>query len=31
MNQNLEGLADLPEAQKNDLLQKIEEMQVRDR
>ena len=31
MNQSLEGLSDLPESQKNELLQKIEEMQVRDR
>lgn len=31
MNQSLEGLSDLPEAQKNELLSRIEEMQVRDR
>ena len=31
MNQALEGLEDLPDAQKQELMQKIEEMQVRDR
>lgn len=31
MNASVEGMADLPEAQKQLLLQKIEEMQVRDR
>ena len=28
---SIEGLGDLPEAQKNALIQKIDEMQVRDR
>lgn len=31
MNQAMEGLEGLPEAQKQELMQKIEEMQVRDR
>lgn len=31
MNAPMEGMADLPEDQKQHLLQKIEEMQVRDR
>jgi hypothetical protein len=31
MNQAMEGLEQLPEAQRNELMQKIEEMQVRDR
>lgn len=31
MNAPMEGLQDLPDAQKNALLAKIEEMQVRDR
>lgn len=30
MNASVDGMADLPEAQKQQLLQKIEEMQVRD-
>lgn len=31
MNQAMEGLEGLPDSQKQDLMQKIEEMQVRDR
>ena len=31
MNNPLEGLEGLPDAQKQELMQKIEEMQVRDR
>ena len=31
MNSAMEGMEDLPEAQRNALLQKIEELQVRDR
>lgn len=31
MNAPMEGMADLPDAQRQQLLQKIEELQVRDR
>jgi hypothetical protein len=31
MNQNLEDIEGLPEEQKQELMQKIEEMQIRDR
>lgn len=31
MNQSMEGLENLPDSQKQDLMQSIEEMQVRDR
>ena len=31
MNQAMEGLEGLPDSQKQELMQKIEEMQVRDR
>ena len=31
MNQAMEGLENIPDAQKNVLMQRIEEMQVRDR